>query len=168
MAELSSAITYSLVGGLFTCVGILIVRILKKGTAPKPDLSREMGLFRVQLKHHLNQSRRDELTDQLRLVYRPLCSAVLEMKEGKDVLPRGGSVGNVNNPWSYNPTIIAQVVDVFNKHLALIENEEVRKGWEENKEFLRKGEFWYGERERKWLESIERAYNRIKWERDSP
>lgn len=113
-----------------------------------------------------NQSRLERVTDQLKLVYTPLQSAVLEMKEGKDVLPGWyGLVGNYNNPWTLNRKITDLVVDVFTNHLALIENEKVRKGWEENKDMLRKGEFWYGERQYRWLETIEKEYDRLKLER---
>lgn len=160
---------------LFIAIPGIIVWIVKPdfysrilGRKPKHDMSYEFKMMTQQWKRFQDQPRRDAFTDQLQLVYRLLFSAVLEMKEGKVALPKGGTVGNYNNPWTLNPKIIAQVVDVFNKHLSLIENNEVRKGWEENKEYLRKGEFWYGERQRKWFESIEREHNRIRRERDSP
>jgi hypothetical protein len=106
-------------------------------------------------------------SDLLTLVYVPLYSAVLEMKGGKDTFPRGGTVGTPLNPWSSNRKIIDQVFDVFDKYLPLIENAEVRKGWEKNKDNLRKGQFWYGDDERKWFESIEKEYHRIKSENPS-
>jgi hypothetical protein len=103
------------------------------------------------------------LSDLLRLVYAPLYSAVLEMKEGKDTLPFTNlAVGNRNNPWNNNPKIIQQVVDVFERYSALIENAEVLKGWNENKEDLRGHKFTYGIDQRKWLESIEKEYRRIR------
>jgi hypothetical protein len=128
----------------------------------------ELKQARANLKRFMEQPRRDELHGHLNLVFRPLMSAVLEMKEGKPTLPKAGSVGNYNNPWRLNPKIIAQVVDVFDKYLPLVENEEVRKGWEENKDFLRKGEFWYGKEQRKWLENIERQHTLITWWLHSP
>ena len=101
----------------------------------------------------------EKLTDLLNLVYVPLYSAVLEMKEGKATFPHTNlTVGNLQNPWSSNPKIIQQVVDVFEKYSALIENDDVRKGWDRNKDQLREGKFWYGEDTRKWLESIEKEY----------
>lgn len=113
-----------------------------------------------------NQSRLERITDQLKLVYVPLESAILEMKGGKDSLPVwNGLVGNYFNAWVCNPSVINLVVDVFTSHLALIENEDVRKGWEESKDMLRRGEFWYGERQYRWLEAIEREYDRLKLER---
>jgi len=113
-----------------------------------------------------NQSRLENITDQMRRVYEPLESAVLQMKGGKDTLPVWvGLVGNYHNAWTDNPKVINLVVDVFTEHLVLIESKEVRKGWEENKDVLRKGEFWYGERQYRWLEAIEREYDRLKLER---
>ena len=105
------------------------------------------------------EAERDSRADLLTLVYVPLYSAVLEMKEGKDTFPHTNlTVGNLHNPWSSNPKIIQQVVDIFEKYSALIENDDVRKGWDRNKDQLRKGKFWYGEDTRKWLESIENEY----------
>jgi hypothetical protein len=105
------------------------------------------------------EAERDARADLLTLVYVPLYSAVLEMKEGKDTFPHTNlTVGNPHNPWSANPKIIQQVVDVFDKYSALIENDDVRKGWDTNKDHLRNGKFWYGKDQQKWLESIEKEY----------
>lgn len=125
-------------------------------------------IFKANLNRFREQPRRDELHDQLKLVYRPLMLAVQEMKQGRDTLPKAGSVGNYDNPWTRDPKIIAQIVDIFDKHLLLVENEVVRKGWEENKDCLRKGEFWYGKEQRKWLENIERQHTLINWWLHSP
>jgi hypothetical protein len=133
-----------------------------------PKATFELRQFQANLNRFREQPRRDELHDQLKLVYRPLMSAVLEMKEGKDAFPKAGTVGNYDNPWTLNPQIIARVVDIFEKHLALIENKQVREGWEENKDYLRKGEFWYGKEQRKWLENIERQHTLITWWLHSP
>ena len=128
----------------------------------------ELKQYRANLNRFREQPRRDELHDQLKLVYRPLMHAVQEMKQGKDTLPKAGSVGNYNNPWTRDPKIIAQVVDIFDKHFPLVENEVVRKGWEENRDCLRKGEFLYGKKQREWLENIERQHTLINWWLHSP
>jgi hypothetical protein len=92
--------------------------------------------------------------------------AVQKMKQGKNTLPK--AVGSYDNPWTHDPKIIAQVVDVFDKHLDLVEDDAVRKGWEGNKDSLKRGQFWYGKEQRKWLEKIERQHTLIVWWLRSP
>jgi hypothetical protein len=166
---------YRMVIGIAAIVVLGFTAVWSRITKPAHGAQKfsifEKKLYMTRLERLRDQPKRDALTDQLQFVYRPLYLAVLKMKGGKDVLPKEGALwgtaGSVNNPWTFDPKISGQVVDVFSKHLALIENEDVRLGWEENKDNLKKGNFWYGERQRKWLESIEREYNRIKRERDS-
>jgi hypothetical protein len=168
LADIATGVTTIVVATLLTSGVVLLFNdwIFGKGREGfSPD---ELRLAKVRLKRQLEQPKREEFHDQLKFVYRPLYAAVLEMKEGKDTLPKAGTVGTPINPWTRNPKVITQVVEVFDKYLALIENEDVRKGWEENKEHLRKGEFWYGKKEREWLMSIERQHTLIKWWLSSP
>jgi hypothetical protein len=166
-ANLASVLLSALVGSFaFTVVAVANHILKRRGSQGLSSYERR--LFRERLKRGLEQPRRDELHDQLKFVYRPLYAAVLEMKGGKDGLPRAGTVGTPINPWASNRKIIDQVVGVFTHHSALIEDEEVLKGWDENKDFLRKGEFCYGKRQREWLMSIERRYTLIKWWLSSP
>jgi hypothetical protein len=126
----------------------------------------ELALAGARLRWFMEQPKRDAYHDQLRFVYRPLMPAVQKMKQGKNTLPK--AVGSYDNPWTHDPKIIAQVVDVFDKHLDLVEDDAVRKGWEGNKDSLKRGQFWYGKEQRKWLEKIERQHTLIVWWLRSP
>jgi hypothetical protein len=108
-----------------------------------------------------DEPRLDRLRDRMECVYGPLHSAVTSLKEGKEALPGGYTVGTPINAWTKYPEIMKSVIDIFSKYPNLVENERVWKGWTKKEHELRDKKFWLGKEVYEWFDAIEEEYNRI-------
>jgi hypothetical protein len=114
-----------------------------------------------QIKRLQSEAKLDRLRDRMEYVYAPLYSAVVSMREGKDVLPKGYTAGTPFNAWSKYPEIMQRIIDIFSNYPNLVENERVWKGWTQKESELREGEFWLGREVYEWFDAIEDEYHRI-------
>jgi len=110
----------------------------------------------VDKKAHLERQR-----ERMTLVYSPLHSAVVSMREGKADLRRGFTQGTPIHPWKTYPEIPQRIIDIFSSHIDLVENKRVLNGWVQNEGDLRKHDFWLGQKAYDWFDAIEEEYSRI-------
>ena len=161
LSELFSLLPYFIMAGM---VGVLIwgfrrrIEDMLKGTN---DSSSAGEIMMQRLKRLQNEARLDRLRDRMQYVYGPLHSAVVSMREGKDAVPKGYTVGTPLNAWSKYPEIMQRIIDVFSKYPNLVENERVWKGWTQKEHELREEKFWLGAEVYEWFDAIEDEYNQL-------